>query len=78
MLIFTVTVESFDAENLTLVFVETKRGVDQLSDFLHNEGFPATSIHGDRTQRDREEALKCFRSGRTPILIATAVSFNMT
>jgi ATP-dependent RNA helicase DDX3X len=66
--------ENFDAENLSLVFVETKRGVDQLSDFLHSEGFPATSIHGDRTQRDREEALKYFRAGRTPILIATAVA----
>jgi len=66
--------ESFDAANLTLVFVETKRGVDQLADFLHLEGFPVTSIHGDRTQRDREEALKCFRNGRTPILIATAVA----
>jgi len=66
--------ENFDAENLTLVFVETKRGVDQLSDFLHSEGFPATSIHGDRTQRDREEALKWFRAGRTPILVATAVA----
>jgi len=65
---------NFDAENLILIFVETKRGVDQLSDFLHLEGFPATSIHGDRQQRDREEALKYFRLGRTPILIATAVA----
>jgi ATP-dependent RNA helicase DDX3X len=66
--------ERFDASNLTLVFVETKRGVDQLTDFLMSEGFPATSIHGDRSQRDREDALKYFRNGRTPILIATAVS----
>ena len=57
-----------------MVFVETKRGVDQLSDFLQSQGFPATSIHGDRTQRDREEALRYFRSGRLPILVATAVS----
>jgi len=66
--------DSADAENLTLVFVETKRGVDQLSDFLQSQGFPATSIHGDRTQRDREEALRYFRSGRLPILVATAVA----
>ncbi|CAL8118695.1 unnamed protein product [Orchesella dallaii] len=66
--------EGFDAANLTLVFVETKRGVDQLTDFLHMEGFPVTSIHGDRTQRDREDALRCFRAGRTPILVATAVA----
>ncbi|CAG7838136.1 unnamed protein product [Allacma fusca] len=66
--------ESFDAENLTLVFVETKRGVDQLADYLQSQNFPATSIHGDRTQRDREEALRYFRSGRLPILVATAVA----
>ena len=33
-----------------------------------------TSIHGDRTQREREDALRVFRTGRTPILVATAVS----
>ncbi|OXA59173.1 ATP-dependent RNA helicase DDX3Y [Folsomia candida] len=66
--------EAFDDKNLTLVFVETKRGVDQLSDYLMSEGFPATSIHGDRSQRDREEALRYFRAGRLPILIATAVA----
>lgn len=60
--------------SLTLVFVETKKGADQLDEFLYREGFPVTSIHGDRTQREREEALKRFRCGRSPILVATAVS----
>ncbi|KAI7577530.1 ATP-dependent RNA helicase, partial [Hortaea werneckii] len=59
---------------LTLIFVETKRMADTLSDFLINQGFPATSIHGDRTQRERERALDMFRSGRCPILVATAVA----
>jgi ATP-dependent RNA helicase DDX3X len=59
---------------LTLVFVETKRMADSLSDFLINQGFPATSIHGDRTQREREKALEMFRTGRCPILVATAVA----
>ncbi|KAF2141875.1 uncharacterized protein K452DRAFT_227816 [Aplosporella prunicola CBS 121167] len=59
---------------LTLIFVETKRMADSLSDFLINQGFPATSIHGDRTQREREKALEMFRSGRCPILVATAVA----
>ena len=40
------------------MFVETKRGADSLDEFLHREGFPVTSIHGDRTQREREEALR--------------------
>lgn len=59
---------------LTLIFVETKRMADSLSDFLINQGFPATSIHGDRTQREREKALEMFRGGRCPILVATAVA----
>lgn len=59
---------------LTLVFVETKRMADTLSDFLLNSNFPATSIHGDRTQREREKALEMFRGGRTPIMVATAVA----
>lgn len=62
------------AGSLTLVFVETKKGADSLEDFLHNEGYPVTSIHGDRSQREREDALRQFRSGNTPILVATAVA----
>ncbi|KAK6194488.1 hypothetical protein SNE40_000114 [Patella caerulea] len=61
-------------ESLTLVFVETKKGADSLEDFLQREGFPATSIHGDRSQREREDALRVFRSGDRPILVATAVA----
>ncbi|XP_028447179.1 DEAD-box helicase 3 X-linked a isoform X2 [Perca flavescens] len=61
-------------ESLTLVFVETKKGADALEDFLYHEGYACTSIHGDRSQRDREEALHQFRSGRCPILVATAVA----
>ena len=59
---------------LTLIFVETKRMADTLSDFLINQSFPATAIHGDRTQRERERALEFFRNGRCPILVATAVA----
>ena len=59
---------------LTLVFVETKRDADYLEDTLCREGFPASSIHGDKTQRDRELALREFKSGRTPILVGTDVA----
>lgn len=45
-----------------------------LEDFLYSRNYPATSIHGDRTQREREEALRVFRSGQCPILVATAVA----
>ncbi|WEW61326.1 DEAD-box ATP-dependent RNA helicase [Emydomyces testavorans] len=59
---------------LSLIFVETKRMADSLSEFLINQNFPATAIHGDRTQRERERALEYFRNGRCPILVATAVA----
>uniref|UniRef100_A0A8C4LTN3 RNA helicase n=1 Tax=Equus asinus TaxID=9793 RepID=A0A8C4LTN3_EQUAS len=62
-----------NTDSLTLVFVETKKGADSLEDFLYHEGYACTSIHGDRSQRDREEALHQFRSGKSPILVATAV-----
>jgi ATP-dependent RNA helicase DDX3X len=61
-------------EGLTLIFVETKRGADTLEDWLTRSGLPATSIHGDRTQQEREWALKTFRSGKTPYLVATDVA----
>ncbi|URE41942.1 Succinyl-coa ligase [Musa troglodytarum] len=59
---------------LTLVFVETKRGADSLEHWLCMNGFPATTIHGDRTQQEREHALRSFKSGTTPILVATDVA----
>merc|ERR1712241_583255 len=58
----------------TLVFVETKRNADFLASALSGEGFPTTSIHGDRLQREREEALSDFKNGTRPILVATAVA----
>lgn len=41
----------------TIIFVNTKKGADFLDDFLYNRGLPSTSIHSDRTQREREDAL---------------------
>jgi ATP-dependent RNA helicase DDX3X len=61
-------------EGLVLVFVETKRGADYLEECLCRENFPAISIHGDKSQREREDALKQFKSGRIPILVATDVA----
>lgn len=58
----------------TLVFVETKKGADLLANYLSRLQFPVAAIHGDRPQADRERALSSFRSGRTPVLIATAVA----
>lgn len=58
----------------TLIFVETKRGADSLDQYLYDQSFPTTSIHGDRTQMEREDALIAFKNGKCPILVATAVA----
>lgn len=58
----------------TLVFVEQKRQADFIASFLSQSSFPTTSIHGDREQREREEALRDFKTGTAPILVATSVA----
>ena len=47
---------------------------DMLEGFLQQNNLTATSIHGDRTQREREYAIETFKSGRTPVMVATAVA----
>mmetsp|Transcript_17509 Transcript_17509/g.33192 ORF Transcript_17509/g.33192 Transcript_17509/m.33192 type:complete len:651 (+) Transcript_17509:112-2064(+) len=61
-------------EGLILIFVETKRSCDYIEDVLCSKGFPACSIHGDKTQREREDALRSFRGGHTPVMVATDVA----
>nr|CAD7423443.1 unnamed protein product [Timema monikensis] len=63
-----------EGSNKTLVFVETKRTADFIASYLSENNFPTTSIHGDRLQREREEALADFKSGRRGVLVATAVA----
>ncbi|KAH7057242.1 DEAD/DEAH box RNA helicase [Macrophomina phaseolina] len=58
----------------TIVFVNSKRKADLVDDFLFNRGLPSTSIHSDRTQREREDALRSFKVGTAPILVATGVT----
>ncbi|KAH9863379.1 hypothetical protein IAQ61_009656 [Plenodomus lingam] len=58
----------------TLVFTNSKVKADVVDDFLYNKGLPVTSIHSDRTQREREDALRSFRTGRCPIMVATGVT----
>ncbi|KAG7190503.1 hypothetical protein KM043_006604 [Ampulex compressa] len=57
-----------------LVFVEMKRTTDFIAAFLSENGYPTTSIHGDRLQREREEALNDFKASRMAILVATDVA----
>lgn len=60
--------------NKVLIFVETKRSVDQLHDELRARGFNSDSIHGDKRHRERQFALRGFSSGKTQVLIATDVA----
>jgi len=58
----------------SLVFVEMKKTADFIASYMCQSGFPTTSIHGDREQKEREEALDDFKCGRKPVLVATAVA----
>ncbi|VDK79325.1 unnamed protein product [Anisakis simplex] len=59
---------------LTLVFVETKRGANELAWYLQRKYYNVVPIHGDLKQCDRERHLELFRSGEANILVATAVA----
>ncbi|OAG06884.1 P-loop containing nucleoside triphosphate hydrolase protein [Paraphaeosphaeria sporulosa] len=63
-----------DGPQRTLIFVNSKAKCDMVDDFLYNKGLPSTSIHSDRTQREREDALRSFRTGKCPLMVATGVS----
>ena len=71
---FTIHFLKWAPKGLTLIFVETKRGADFLEECLICENFAACSIHGDKSQREREDALKAFKTARAPILVATDVA----
>jgi ATP-dependent RNA helicase RhlE len=60
--------------DLTLVFVRTKRGADRLVKRLGTHGVEAVAMHGNKSQRQREQALARFESGRVDTLVATDVA----
>lgn len=57
-----------------LIFGKTKIGVENLSQDLVNKGFKATSLHGDKPQNKRNQAIKLFREDTVKILVATDVA----
>lgn len=57
-----------------LIFVERKKGCDQVTRQLRMDGWPALAIHGDKDQSERDWVLSEFKSGRSPIMIATDVA----
>jgi superfamily II DNA/RNA helicase len=59
---------------LTLVFVRTKHGADRLVKRLSREGIDAVAMHGNKSQRQREVALRRFEAGQVDVLVATDVA----
>ena len=57
-----------------LVFTRTKHGADRVVKHLAAAGIEANAIHGNKSQPQRERALAAFRSGETPILVATDIA----
>jgi ATP-dependent RNA helicase RhlE len=57
-----------------LIFARTKRGVIQLHRKLERAGIPCDSLHGDRPQEERTEALERFRRGEIAVLVATDIA----
>jgi ATP-dependent RNA helicase RhlE len=68
-------VDQLGAErDLTLVFVRTKHGADRLVKRLAAQGVDAVAMHGNKSQRQREQALSRFGSGQIDTLVATDVA----
>jgi len=57
-----------------IVFTRTKRGADKVSRKLNSEGLGSDAIHGNKSQGQRERALAAFKSGSSPVLIATDIA----
>ncbi len=57
-----------------MVFLKTKHSAEKLSKHLENIGFAAASIHGNKSQSQRERALKAFKDGEMRVLVATDVA----
>jgi len=58
----------------TIIFTATKKMADDITYFLRQDGFSALGIHGDKKQQERDWVMKEFKSGKSPILIATDVA----
>ncbi|HKL14889.1 MAG TPA: DEAD/DEAH box helicase [Balneolaceae bacterium] len=56
-----------------IIFTSTKKGTDELQRLLKREGIKAASIHGDRSQEERNKALQAFKNGQVPVIVATDV-----
>jgi ATP-dependent RNA helicase RhlE len=63
-----------EAMESVLVFVRTRRGAHRLATHLKREQIGTACVHGDRSQREREQALKSFKQRSVRVLVATDVA----
>jgi superfamily II DNA/RNA helicase len=63
-----------DGYQKVLVFGRTKHGVEKLGVMLNKEGFKTASIHGNKSQPQRQHALKAFKDEKVQVLVATDVA----
>ena len=64
----------FAEDERCLIFVETKRSADYIGTLLSQKKFMSTTMHGDRSQKQRYEAVQQFTNGKCPVLVATSVA----
>ncbi len=69
-------VELFANQDLTrtIVFTRTKRGADRVARHLESAGVPVSAIHGNKSQAQRDQAMKGFKAGKIRALIATDIA----
>lgn len=65
---------SSEKDTKTIIFVETKKRVDEITRTISRQGWRACAIHGDKSQQERDYVLASFRNGRNAILVATDVA----
>ena len=69
-----ITADIVEEYERALVFTRTKHGADRLARQLGERGISAVPLHGDRTQAQRERALRSVKNGQVQVLVATDVA----
>jgi superfamily II DNA/RNA helicase len=69
-----ITADIVEEYERAIVFTRTKHGADRLARQLEERGITAVPLHGDRTQAQRERALRSVKNGQIRVLVATDVA----
>ena len=69
-----ITADIVEEYERAIVFTRTKHGADRLARQLEERGITAVPLHGDRTQAQRERALRSVKNGQVRVLVATDVA----